>query len=1043
MADNILKLRVESSEYDAKLKIAAEGIRHLAEVAHRGAGELTGLDQAELDYVRSLGEMETKSRTAAGSVRELESAYKELKVIYDKLNDVEKNDEAGKAIAASLDSIKGRAQEARAQLESASRSLQDNGQTAQQTGGIIGELSSKLGISITKLAGWGAAIAAAKGALDVAKDAFFASEQNIDSWGQAVEAGQAVYESFLTSINSGDISGYLSRIGQITNAAIEAYNALDQLNTQKTIQSPQVAVKQAEISRMRTMLQTGRYVAPADGRSTGGMKTGDVLTKEQLSNISKNLEQALNEVATITRSQVKTASTAIDKLYAEQAAVLGVSKQRFQQATSSWQNFQDAMGKANAYEKWRTENTTYTSQTTSTGAVIRTANYDDSKNPYRDWAWVSRFKDDGERFQRLIQEIQNRESAKATLYSQYGQAYRRINRAEGVNPYGNIGDGSDAKKTNTELKQNESAISKLTEQYQKLATEAKTASDAQKVGITTRMEAIQGEIKLLIQRNDELKRFAAEAQGMKVSVGISSSLPELTKQLKQLQDAQGQAINNADWTSYAKQIELVQYQINAIKGQWKEGLQATFSFKADIPNVKTVTFKADDSDVLEKAREINGVKINDKTLTVTALTEDAEVALRNLDGMNPVPKFLSVMANTAEAEESLRRMGAEQIGDKTFRVTAEMADTLTQLQDVNAYTINDKTFAVDANTQEVLDKLKGVQDIVIDPKTLTVTALTLEAYNKVQELFANIEGTTVTFNVEPKQTEMSTGMSITTQGGMNSYISQLKSDLAKADFGSDIYKSIAAKLTDMTSLSNLVTESLKAGLGTALFDAADILGEDFWTRAMEGGVEDIDWQGIVDKINEKLQEMDLKPISLDFDTGNVDGGKDGKDNEQKGSNANGLKQIVGNISTITGALQQLGVDVPEGFQKTLGVMQVITTILMALQSISTITATSSALKSIPIIGMFLHNGGVVHAANGFTGTVPGDRFSGDQIPALLDSGETVLNRAQAGNMVSQLETARNSNIISGETRVEADEMVLLLRNGAARKGVTIGDYLGL
>ena len=162
MADSILKLKVQSEEYDQKLKKAVEGIRHLAEVAHRGAGELTGLEQAELDYVRSLGEMETKSRTAAGSVRELESAYKELKVIYDNLNDVEKNDESGKAIAASLDRIKERAQEARAQLDSASRSLQDNGQTAQQTGGIIGELSSKLGISITKLAGWGTAIAAAK-----------------------------------------------------------------------------------------------------------------------------------------------------------------------------------------------------------------------------------------------------------------------------------------------------------------------------------------------------------------------------------------------------------------------------------------------------------------------------------------------------------------------------------------------------------------------------------------------------------------------------------------------------------------------------------------------------------------------------------------------------------------------------------------------------------------------------------------------------------------------------------------------------------------
>ena len=45
MADSILRLKVESSEYDAKLKKAAEGVRHLAEVAHQGAGDMTGLDK--------------------------------------------------------------------------------------------------------------------------------------------------------------------------------------------------------------------------------------------------------------------------------------------------------------------------------------------------------------------------------------------------------------------------------------------------------------------------------------------------------------------------------------------------------------------------------------------------------------------------------------------------------------------------------------------------------------------------------------------------------------------------------------------------------------------------------------------------------------------------------------------------------------------------------------------------------------------------------------------------------------------------------------
>jgi len=164
-ANSILKLKVESEEYDAKLKKAAEGIRHLAEVAHRGGGELTGLEKAELDYVKALGSMETKSRTASGSVRELESTFKELTVVYNHLNDVEKQDEGGKALRASLDQIKQRAQEARAELDEASKSLQgaENSMKGANDGSLLSKLGSKMdgalavfgGNLMTKAAGMG------------------------------------------------------------------------------------------------------------------------------------------------------------------------------------------------------------------------------------------------------------------------------------------------------------------------------------------------------------------------------------------------------------------------------------------------------------------------------------------------------------------------------------------------------------------------------------------------------------------------------------------------------------------------------------------------------------------------------------------------------------------------------------------------------------------------------------------------------------------------------------------------------------------------
>ena len=255
MADSILRLKVESSEYDAKLKKAAEGIRHLADVAHKSGGELTGLEKAEIDYIRSLGEMETKSRSAAGKVRELESTFKELKVIYDQLNDVEKADEGGKALAASLEQIKQRAQEARTQLDSASKSLNDNGQQAQQSSGMLDALASKFTINVDALKLFDMGLKAAGVALDVAKDAFLSSETNIDEWESKIASAEGVYNSFLQSLNSGNFSDFLNNIGQVTQAARDAYNALDELGTRMTIINPERAKLQARQQELRATIR--------------------------------------------------------------------------------------------------------------------------------------------------------------------------------------------------------------------------------------------------------------------------------------------------------------------------------------------------------------------------------------------------------------------------------------------------------------------------------------------------------------------------------------------------------------------------------------------------------------------------------------------------------------------------------------------------------------------------------------------------------------------------------------------------------------------
>lgn len=261
MANSILKLKVESSEYDAKLKKAAEGIQHLAEVAHRGGGELTGLEKAELDYISALGDMSTKSRTAAGSVRELENTFKELTVVYNNLNEVEKNDEGGKALAASLEQIKQRAQEARAQLDTATQSLNSNGQQVQESSSLMDALASKFTVNIDALKLFDMGLKAAGVALDVVKDAFFNNEEQLDEWGRTVESADSLYKGFLNALNTGDISGYLSNISNIVQAAREAYDALDALGTYN-------AFNQINVEKTRT----GMTESIADYRSGNSSK---------------------------------------------------------------------------------------------------------------------------------------------------------------------------------------------------------------------------------------------------------------------------------------------------------------------------------------------------------------------------------------------------------------------------------------------------------------------------------------------------------------------------------------------------------------------------------------------------------------------------------------------------------------------------------------------------------------------------------------------------------------------------------------------------
>lgn len=127
-----------------------------------------------------------------------------------------------------------------------------------------------------------------------------------------------------------------------------------------------------------------------------------------------------------------------------------------------------------------------------------------------------------------------------------------------------------------------------------------------------------------------------------------------------------------------------------------------------------------------------------------------------------------------------------------------------------------------------------------------------------------------------------------------------------------------------------------------------------------------------------------------------------------------IGKMASGISSMVGGIESLGVELPQGMKDVLGGIQGVISILTG---ISTIISAIEAISAADFIKPFA-NGGVVKAAGGFSGIVPGTTYSNDQIPAMLNAGEVVLNRAQAGNLAAQFQDTERGGYtpshISGE-----------------------------
>ena len=144
--DIISRLKLESGEFDAKIKRAGQELLAYSDHCKKVGLQMGFANRDAKEFARQLGSMGTTSNTARGKINELSEAFVNLKVMYKNMTDEEKKGEFGRILSTSLDQLKVRLNDAKKDLSDVQKEL--GGESSSNgLNGALSTLASKMGVS--------------------------------------------------------------------------------------------------------------------------------------------------------------------------------------------------------------------------------------------------------------------------------------------------------------------------------------------------------------------------------------------------------------------------------------------------------------------------------------------------------------------------------------------------------------------------------------------------------------------------------------------------------------------------------------------------------------------------------------------------------------------------------------------------------------------------------------------------------------------------------------------------------------------------------
>lgn len=136
MADVITRFKLETTQYDSKLRDAAKGIREISHLAEIAGNDFKGFSQKSVEAAKALGTVASGATTTKDKVKDLVGAYNEAAKAYNNLTTEQQQSDFGKALSQSIGTLSERVKEAKSELYGLGDAVE---QVKGKGGGLFGE----------------------------------------------------------------------------------------------------------------------------------------------------------------------------------------------------------------------------------------------------------------------------------------------------------------------------------------------------------------------------------------------------------------------------------------------------------------------------------------------------------------------------------------------------------------------------------------------------------------------------------------------------------------------------------------------------------------------------------------------------------------------------------------------------------------------------------------------------------------------------------------------------------------------------------------